>query len=86
MTAHDKPHDRLSKIADAIGNVLAGVPDVRCVILMEDADGGCAHPVGYREGDTGLLFTDVAAQLMSMADALGVDLGITLNGEVILPG
>lgn len=55
MTTSDEPvltnypHDRLSRPADAMTEVLdldPGAGDVRAIVMLNDAEDGCVHPYG----------------------------------------
>jgi hypothetical protein len=84
-TVSDHPHDRLTRLADEMGKVLRKTGDVRGLILLDDADGGCVHPVGYPGSVRGraMLFVDTAVHLMAMGDALGMNVEILINGEKV---
>jgi hypothetical protein len=81
----DYPHDRLTRLADQMGKVLRKAKDVRGVILLDDADGGCVHPVGYPGGarGKGTLFIDTAVHLIAMGEALGMNVEIQVNGKKV---
>ena len=85
--SYEEARTRLDKLAQAMGDLVRkSMPGVRAVILVEGPEGGSAYPVGYPDSDDakGLLFTDVAVQLMAMAEALDTEIGVTLNGEEVL--
>lgn len=83
------PHDRLSRLADAMTATLKADPrsdGVRAVVMLDDADGGCVHPHGYPgfEGQAdALLFVDTAAHLAAMGRALGVKVDLLINGKKV---
>jgi hypothetical protein len=84
------PHDRLSRLADAMSDVLArepGTGDVRAVVMLNDAENGCERPCNYpdpREGQrNGLLFVDTAMHLTEMGRALGMRVEILINGKKV---
>jgi hypothetical protein len=83
------PHDRLSRLADAMVKVLEqepGAGDVRAVVMLNDADSGCVHPHGYPDPEgrrNALLFIDTAVHLGEMGRALGVKTEILVNGRKV---
>jgi hypothetical protein len=85
------PHDRLSRLADAMTEALARVPgtsDVRAVVMLDDGEGGCVHPHNYpdHEGQRNAeLFIDTVAHLAEMGRALGVRVDVLINGKKV-PG
>ena len=85
------PHDRLSRIADAMTDLLDKIPgtgDVRAVVMLNDAENGCEHARNYPEAAgrlNGLLFVDTAVHLMEMGRALGVKAEIVVNGKKVSP-
>ena len=87
------PHDRLSRLADAMARALDEVPgtgDVRTVILLNDAENGCEHAHNYPDppdARNALLFIDTAVHLAEMGRALGVKVDVFVNGKKApLPG
>lgn len=85
------PHDRLSRLADAMTDALDKVPgtgDVRAVLMLDDAEGGCVHPHNYpdpADQRNAMLFIDTYAHLAQMGKALGVTVEVFINGEKV-PG
>jgi hypothetical protein len=79
------PHDRLSRLADAMTAVLGRLPevgDVRAIVLLDDGEGGTVHPYGYPQPPEGqqVLFADLAQHLMSLGQVLGVEVTVRLDG------
>jgi hypothetical protein len=85
------PHDRLSRLADAMTDALDKVPgtgDVRAVVMLDDGEGGCVHPHNYPDPvdkRNALLFIDTYAHLAEMGKALGVKVEVLVNGKKV-PG
>lgn len=83
------PHDRLIRLADAMTAVLERRPwaqDVRAVVLLDDADGGCIRPYNYpqpTDGGKSLVFVDTVAHLVEMGKALGLRVDILIDGEKV---
>jgi hypothetical protein len=81
------PHDRLSRLADAMTDALAAVPgtgDVRAVVMLDDGKDGCIHPHNYpdpEDGGTGLLFINTVIHLKAMGEAIGVRVEVLINGK-----
>jgi hypothetical protein len=86
------PHDRLSRLADAMTDALDRVPgtdDVRAVVMLNDRETGCVHPHNYPEIEgkqNGLLFLDTAVHLREMGRALGMRVEVLINGEKAMEG
>jgi hypothetical protein len=84
----DYPHDRLSRLADAMTAVLGRIPevgDVRSVVLLNDRDNGASHLHGYPESPEGqaLVFYDLAMFLAERGRALGMRVDILLDGQPV---
>lgn len=85
------PHERLGRIADAMGDVLdqqQDAGDVRAIILLNDADGGCVHlhryeTPGSASPHTAEVFVDMVAQLMELGTALGVRVQVLAAGQAV---
>jgi hypothetical protein len=83
------PHDRLSRLADAMTEVLDLDPeagDVRAVVMLDDSKDGCIHPHNYpdpEDGGTGLLFVNTVTHLTAMGEAIGVRVEVLINGEKV---
>jgi hypothetical protein len=83
------PHDRLTRLADAMTDVLGKIPgtdDVRAAVMLDDGEGGCIHPHNYPDPEgrrNALLFIDTAAHLAEMGRALGVKVDLLVNGEKV---
>lgn len=83
------PHDRLSRLADAMTRALGKVPgtgDVRAVVMLSDGEGGCVHPHNYpgpADRPNGLLLIDTAAHLAKMGRALGLQVDLLINGKKV---
>jgi len=83
------PHDRLSRLADLMTDALDAVPgtdDVRAVVMLEDAEGGCVHPHNYPDPEgarNALLFLNVTVHLKEMGRALGVRVDVLINGKKV---
>jgi hypothetical protein len=81
------PHDRLSRLADAMTEALDRVPgtgDVRAIVMLDDGEGGCVHPHNYPDPvgpRNAALFIDTTAHLMAMGRALGVRVDVLINGK-----
>jgi hypothetical protein len=92
MTAY--PHDRLSRLADAMSAALSqqpGAEDVRAVVLLNDAEGGCIHLFRYEDPVEGLaheslLFLDLTTQLMEMGRGLGLRVQVLVASQEVRPG
>lgn len=82
----DYPHDRLTRLADAMGAALDAQPgtgDVRAIVLLNDKDNGCVHAHGYPEPTLAchvLMMADVALHLQQLGKALGTRVEIWVNG------
>lgn len=87
----DYPHDRLTRLAAAMGDALAAQPgtgDVRAMVLLNDADEGCVHAAGYPGDETArhaLMMADAVEHIQALGMAVGARVGITING-VPMPG
>lgn len=87
----DYPHDRLTRLADKMGKALASVPgtgDVRAIVLLNDADGGCVHAAGYPGDETAryaLMMADTVEHMQALGQAVGARVDIFING-VLMPG
>jgi hypothetical protein len=87
------PHDRLSQIAAVMADAFdrqPGTDDVRVVILVNDAEGGCIHLRHYDEPVEGamnesLVFLDMAAHLMETGKALGVHVQVLVERQAVEP-
>jgi hypothetical protein len=83
------PHDRLSRLADAMTDVLdldPGAGDVRAVVMLDDGEDGCIHPHNYPDPEgaaNALLFINVVTHLAAMGKALGVRVEVLINGEKV---
>jgi hypothetical protein len=81
------PHDRLSRLADAMTETLKRTPgagDIRAVVMLNDRETGCVHPHGYPDPDderNAMLFVDAAIHLREMGRALGVRVEVLVNGK-----
>jgi hypothetical protein len=81
------PHDRLSRLADAMTDALDLIPgtgDVRAVVMLGDKEGGCVHPHNYPDDEVqrnALLFLDTAGHMVETGRALGMRVEILVNGE-----
>jgi hypothetical protein len=88
------PHDRLSRLADAMSAVLSqqpGAGDVRAIVLLNDAEGGCIHLFRYEDPVEGLaheslLFLDLTEQLTETAQGLGLRVQVLVAGQEVRPG
>jgi hypothetical protein len=81
------PHDRLSRLADAMARALDEIPgtsDVRAVVMLNDAENGCEHAHNY-PGPEGrrnaLVFIDAAVHIAEMGRALGVKAELLVSGK-----
>ena len=81
----DEPSNWLTRLAKKMGDARGNAPGVRGVIMLNDADGGAVHPVGYDDSKTGqaTLFVDTCGHLMALGDALGIKVKILLNGKEV---
>jgi hypothetical protein len=83
------PHDRLSRLADAMTEALDRVPgtgDVRAVVLLDDGEDGCIHPHHYPDPEgaaNALLFINVVTHLAAMGEAIGVRVEVLINGKKV---
>jgi len=79
------PHERLSRLADAMTDVLPDGSGIRAIVFIDDDNGGIVHPWGYPEPEpplvNSLIFLDAAAHLYDLGRALGFDVGIIINGQ-----
>lgn len=87
------PHDRLTRLADAMTGALDKIPgtgDVRVVVMLNDAESGCEHAHNYPGPagvPNGLVFIDTAIHLAEMGRALGMKVEVFINGKKApLPG
>ncbi len=80
------PHDALTYAADALGQALRNRPgceNVLGVILLDDGDDGCIHPVGYPQDTEGVatMLANVSEHFVNMGRAVGVDIEVYANGR-----
>jgi hypothetical protein len=81
------PHDRLSRLADAMTETLKltpGTDDIRAVVMLNDRETGCVHPHNYpeREGQrNAMLFIDIVQHLTETGRALGMRVEVLVNGK-----
>jgi len=76
------PDSRLSKLAAEMAVALDGHTDVSAIILLDDKELGCVHPVGYARTPDGTaeMLADLAVHLMWAGRVLGVDIEVSSNG------
>ncbi len=80
------PHEHLSRLAEEMTDQVPDNSGIRAVVFVDDNTGGCIHSVGYPEPQDrvdSMIFIDVAAHLYELGRALGIDIGVTVNGQAV---
>jgi hypothetical protein len=86
------PHDKLSRLANEMTEVLPDNSGIRSIVFIQDEDEGaaCEHTFGYPDksvkGVGAMIFVDAATHIRALGKGIGIDVRLLINGEVWPPG